>query len=61
MIKRHIEPAIALLVGKFPVLTITGPRQSGKTTLIRFFLERQLTTRNWFVVERWRADTAHWN
>ncbi|MEQ8706854.1 MAG: ATP-binding protein [Phaeodactylibacter sp.] len=35
MIKRHIEPAIASLVGKFPVLTITGPRQSGKTTLIR--------------------------
>ncbi len=35
MIKRHIEPAISALVGKFPVLTITGPRQSGKTTLTR--------------------------
>lgn len=35
MIKRHIEPAISALVGKFPILTITGPRQSGKTTLIR--------------------------
>lgn len=35
MIARSIEPAILNLVGKFPVLTITGPRQSGKTTLIK--------------------------
>lgn len=35
MIKRAIVPAIQEIVGKFPVLTITGPRQSGKTTLIR--------------------------
>ncbi|MEM1327466.1 MAG: ATP-binding protein [Bacteroidota bacterium] len=35
MIPRHITSAILALVGKFPVLTITGPRQSGKTTLIK--------------------------
>lgn len=35
MIPRHITSAILSLVGKFPVLTITGPRQSGKTTLIK--------------------------
>lgn len=35
MIARQITSAILELVGKFPVLTITGPRQSGKTTLIK--------------------------
>ena len=35
MISRNIAPALLALVGKFPVLTITGPRQSGKTTLIK--------------------------
>lgn len=35
MITRQIASAISGLVGKFPVLTITGPRQSGKTTLIK--------------------------
>ena len=32
---RTIEPALELLVTKYPVVTITGPRQSGKTTLCR--------------------------
>lgn len=35
MIPRNISPSIEALIGKFPVLTITGPRQSGKTTLIK--------------------------
>jgi len=35
MIARDMASAILALKGKFPVLTITGPRQSGKTTLIR--------------------------
>ena len=35
MIDRHISSAIRAQVGKYSVLTITGPRQSGKTTLIR--------------------------
>ena len=35
MIYRQITPYIKDLLGKFPVLTITGPRQSGKTTLIK--------------------------
>jgi predicted AAA+ superfamily ATPase len=32
---RDIEPEVLKLVRGFPVLTITGPRQSGKTTLAR--------------------------
>jgi predicted AAA+ superfamily ATPase len=32
---RTIEPEALLLAANYPVLTITGPRQSGKTTLAR--------------------------
>lgn len=35
MIKRFIHDKIKKLAGKFPVISITGPRQSGKTTLIK--------------------------
>ncbi|MFA5880148.1 MAG: ATP-binding protein [Candidatus Margulisiibacteriota bacterium] len=34
-IKREIESAIIETAQKYPVLTITGPRQSGKTTLVK--------------------------
>jgi predicted AAA+ superfamily ATPase len=35
MIKRNIEPVLVDLAQRYPVVTITGPRQSGKTTLCR--------------------------
>ncbi len=35
MFRRDLEEVIVRLAGKFPVLSITGPRQSGKTTLVR--------------------------
>ncbi len=35
MIKRLLEDKIVQLAEKFPVVSVTGPRQSGKTTLIR--------------------------
>lgn len=35
MIPRDIAPLVAQLAGQYPVLTLTGPRQSGKTTLCR--------------------------
>jgi predicted AAA+ superfamily ATPase len=35
MIPRPLEPRLRALAGKFPVVTVTGPRQSGKTTLCR--------------------------
>jgi uncharacterized protein len=38
MIPRHAAPRILRLLQGFPVLTITGPRQSGKTTLVRQLL-----------------------
>ena len=33
MIKRKIQSVLADWATKFPVITITGPRQAGKTTL----------------------------
>lgn len=35
MYKRSLSPYIQLLAKKFPVITILGPRQSGKTTLVK--------------------------
>lgn len=35
MIDRDIAPLAARLAARYPVLTLTGPRQSGKTTLCR--------------------------
>jgi predicted AAA+ superfamily ATPase len=35
MIARDIAPLLARLARRYPVITLTGPRQSGKTTLAR--------------------------
>ncbi len=35
MIPRILEARLRELAGKFPIVTVTGPRQSGKTTLCR--------------------------
>jgi len=35
IVNRTIETVLKKLAGKYPVVTITGPRQSGKTTLCR--------------------------
>jgi hypothetical protein len=35
MIKRTLSQKLSSLAGQFPVVTITGPRQSGKTTLTK--------------------------
>jgi uncharacterized protein len=41
MIKRHMESKIRQWARQYPVITVTGPRQSGKTTLCRaLFSER---------------------
>ena len=41
MIERDISPTLLDVARQFPALTLTGPRQSGKTTLCRA-LFRQL-------------------
>jgi AAA+ ATPase superfamily predicted ATPase len=35
MVERALEPILLDLSRRYPVVTITGPRQSGKTTLCR--------------------------
>ena len=35
MIKRALESALRKAASQYPVVTLTGPRQSGKTTLVR--------------------------
>lgn len=35
MLPREAEPTIRHLAGGYPVVAVTGPRQSGKTTLVR--------------------------
>ena len=35
MIPRHLTPALKRAAAQYPVVTLTGPRQSGKTTLVR--------------------------
>jgi predicted AAA+ superfamily ATPase len=39
MITRAITPELVTLLGEYPVVTILGPRQAGKTTLARYGLE----------------------
>ena len=38
MIYREIEKALFALMLKYPAINITGPRQSGKTTLVKQLL-----------------------
>lgn len=35
MIRRHLTPTLQRASAQYPVLSLTGPRQSGKTTLLR--------------------------
>lgn len=39
LIVREIESELQTLLGEYPVVTLLGPRQAGKTTLAREFLE----------------------
>ena len=38
-IPRAIEPAVLSIAKTFPVLLVTGPRQVGKTTLLKHIAE----------------------
>ncbi len=39
IVNRNLEPKLRQAAGQSPVLTITGPRQSGKTTLVKSVFE----------------------
>ena len=40
MFRRHLAPALKAAAAANPVVTLTGPRQSGKTTLVRSLFPR---------------------
>lgn len=40
MIARHLAKALRAAARSYPVLTLTGPRQSGKTTLVKVTFPR---------------------
>ena len=40
-IKRSLERVLKKAVGEFPAVILTGPRQSGKTTLLQRLFARQ--------------------
>ena len=42
--KRFLEESMSKLLKTFPVIAITGPRQSGKSTLIKHFISKQKST-----------------
>jgi len=39
-IQRTLEPVIKRAVNEFPAIVLTGPRQSGKTTLLKHLFEQ---------------------
>ena len=45
MIRRNIEPLLRQLAQHYPIVTMVGPRQSGKTTLAKMvFSEKPYVT-----------------
>jgi predicted AAA+ superfamily ATPase len=42
MIKRHINKELKILLSEYPVVTILGPRQSGKTTLAKSLSKKRI-------------------
>ncbi len=40
MIRRALAPLLKRAAAEYPVVTVTGPRQSGKTTLVRDVFRR---------------------
>ncbi len=66
MIPRTLASKLQQLAGQFPVVTVTGPRQSGKTTLVRAtfpdlpYVSLETPDTRLFAVEDPRGFLAHY-
>lgn len=57
MIQRNITPVLQQLASQYPVITLTGPRQSGKTTLAKsLFSDKPYVTLEDPDIRRYAAD-----
>lgn len=48
-IKRHLEDAVLNMSRSFSAILVTGPRQSGKTTMLKKLVTRKETTEAMFL------------
>ena len=51
MIRRNIEPVLRQLAQQYPIVTVVGPRQSGKTTPAKMVFRKNL-------MSRWKTQTT---
>ncbi|MCF8167175.1 MAG: ATP-binding protein [Rhodoferax sp.] len=57
MIERNMSPLLQRLAGQYPVITLTGPRQSGKTTMAKsLFPDKAYVTLEDPDIRRFAAD-----
>ncbi len=56
-ITRDLEPVIEQVISEYPVLLLTGPRQVGKTTLLRHLAEQEQVQRTYVSLDSLEART----
>lgn len=55
-LRRYLEPHLLRLSRSFPAVLVTGPRQVGKTTLLRYLAEHQEVPRTYVTLDDFGAQ-----
>ena len=58
-IRRHLEDRVLRLSQSFPAILITGPRQAGKTTMLRMLTKKENTPRTYVTLDDLVARDGH--